>query len=275
MSQPSHPHHLVAPSPWPAMGAAGALLLALGALLTMNPLMLGDGLGAGLAALDLLLTLPGLALIGTALYGWWMDVVREGSHEGRHAPPIQLALRTGMTLFIAAEAMFFATFFWAFFYASLHPTAAIGFVWPPAGIETSDPLALPWFNTLILLTSALAVSWARHDLEAGRTNPSALKLAAAIVLGALFVFILAFDLNRAAFSIADGIYATNFFVIAGVLGFHAVVGVGFLTVSWLRLARGHFGPDRHFAFVAAGRFWRFVVAVWLLVYACIYWWGSV
>ena len=36
-----HPYHLVDPSPWPALGAIGALLLAFGAALGMHPDMLG------------------------------------------------------------------------------------------------------------------------------------------------------------------------------------------------------------------------------------------
>ena len=36
-----HPYHLVDPSPWPALGAIGALLLAFGAALGMHPDLLG------------------------------------------------------------------------------------------------------------------------------------------------------------------------------------------------------------------------------------------
>ena len=40
---PKHPYHLVDPSPWPALGAIGAFLLAMGAALGMHPDMLGKG----------------------------------------------------------------------------------------------------------------------------------------------------------------------------------------------------------------------------------------
>ncbi len=268
MSQPTHPHHTVAPSAWPAMTAAGGLLVASGALIAMALTLPQAGLG-------LLLILPGLALVGYALYGWRMDMLREGDHEGPHVPPARPALRRAMSLFIWADVMFFGAFFAAYFNASLPPAGAIEFAWPPPEIDAPDPFALPWFNTLLLLNSVFALSWAGHDLRAGRINPSAAKLAAAIVLGALFVLILAFDVSRAGFSLADGIYATNYFVMAAVIGFHAMVGVGILTVSWLRLARGHFAPGRHAAFDAAAQFWRFVVMVWLLVFVSVFLWGSV
>jgi hypothetical protein len=37
-------------------------------------------------------------------------------------------------------------------------------VWPPAGIETFDPWHLPLINTLILLCSGCAATWAHHAL---------------------------------------------------------------------------------------------------------------
>ena len=38
-----HPYHLVDPSPWPALGSLGALLLAFGAGLGMHPDLFGKG----------------------------------------------------------------------------------------------------------------------------------------------------------------------------------------------------------------------------------------
>ena len=43
-------------------------------------------------------------------------------------------------------------------------TAFLGGVWPPKGIERSDPWHLPLLNTLILLTSGTTVTWAHHAL---------------------------------------------------------------------------------------------------------------
>ena len=40
---PKHPYHLVDPSPWPALGSLGALILALGAGVGMHPDLFGPG----------------------------------------------------------------------------------------------------------------------------------------------------------------------------------------------------------------------------------------
>ena len=56
-----HPYHLVDPSPWPALGAIGAFLLALGAALGMHPDMLGTGVEAIVKAVEWWIVAPGFA----------------------------------------------------------------------------------------------------------------------------------------------------------------------------------------------------------------------
>ena len=60
---PKHPYHLVDPSPWPALGAVGALLLAVGAALGMHPEMLGTGVASVVKAVQWWIIAPGLVLI--------------------------------------------------------------------------------------------------------------------------------------------------------------------------------------------------------------------
>eukprot|EP00850_Spirogloea_muscicola_P025314 SM002745S10002 [mRNA] locus=s2745:207:1180:+ [translate_table: standard] len=76
-------------------------------------------------------------------------------------------LRYGMILFIISEVMFFLAFFWAFFHSSLAPSVEIGAIWPPKGIEVLDPWGIPFLNTVILLSSGAAVTWAHHSILAG------------------------------------------------------------------------------------------------------------
>jgi len=88
-----------------------------------------------------------------------------------------------MLLFLASEAMLFFPFFWAFFHASLSPAVTVGGVWPPEGIrleETLDAFMLPLVNTVVLLTSGVALVAAHRAIIAG-CRP--------IVLGGLYIAI--------------------------------------------------------------------------------------
>jgi cytochrome c oxidase subunit 3 len=268
----NHDYHLVDPSPWPAIGAAAAFILAVGAIMWMH--------GSN----------PAVALIGFAgvlytMFMWWRDVVKE-SHKGDHTDVVSLHLRYGMLLFIASEVMFFVAWFWAFFDASLFSgdamqaarVEATAGVWPPKGIEVFDPWHLPLINTLILLTSGTTVTWAHHALLTNDRKGLKWGLALTIGLGLLFTSIQAYEYSHAAFAFnrdnGGNIYGSTFFMATGFHGFHVIIGTIFLTVCLFRALKGHFRPEKHFGFEAAAWYWHFVDVVWLFLFACIYVWGS-
>jgi cytochrome c oxidase subunit 3 len=268
----NHDYHLVDPSPWPAIGATAAFILAVGAIRWMH--------GAN----------PAIALIGLAgvlytMFMWWRDVVRE-SHKGDHTDVVSLHLRYGMLLFIASEVMFFVAWFWAFFDASLFAGDAMqpsrfeatAGVWPPKGVDVFDPWHLPLVNTLILLTSGTTVTWAHHALLHNDRKGLKWGLALTIGLGLLFTAVQAYEYAHAAFAFnrdnGGNIYGSTFFMATGFHGFHVIVGTLFLIVCLFRALSGHFRPEKHFGFEAAAWYWHFVDVVWLFLFACIYVWGS-
>jgi len=257
-----HPYHLVEPSPWPAVGALGAFVLAAGAIWYMRE---------GTAWLMLV----GFVIVLATMFVWWRDVIREAKDEGHHTPVVQLGLRYGMALFIASEVMFFAAFFWAFFNASLFPTEQVGGIWPPEQVESVfDPWNLPFFNTLILLTSGCTVTWAHHSLIVGDRRGLILGLTLTVLLGALFTGVQAYEYLHAPFAFDEGVYPSTFFMATGFHGFHVIVGTIFLAVCLYRAIAGHFKPDHHFGFEAAAWYWHFVDVVWLFLFSCVYLWGS-
>ncbi|HTV52057.1 MAG TPA: cytochrome c oxidase subunit 3 [Steroidobacteraceae bacterium] len=52
---------------------------------------------------------------------------------------------------------------------------------------------------------------------------------------------------------------------------HVTIGAIMLLVIWLRVLRGHFTPQRHFAFEAVAWYWHFVDVVWLGLFIFVYW----
>ena len=256
-----HDYHLVDPSPWPALGALGALFGFGGAVIWLH--------GGGPWVM-----IVGALLIAYTMFVWWRDVVREATFEGQHTPVVQLGLRYGMALFIASEVMFFVAWFWAYFNASLFPPEQIGGVWPPAGIETFDPWHLPFVNTLILLSSGTTVTWAHHALQQGDRKGLLQGLMLTVALGIVFTSIQAFEYVHAPFTFTGGIYGTTFFMATGFHGAHVIIGTIFLSVCLFRAYMGHFKPDHHFGLEAAAWYWHFVDVVWLFLFSCIYWWGG-
>ena len=66
-----HPYHLVDPSPWPALGAVGALLLAIGAALGMHPDLMGSGVAGLVKQVEWWVIAPGLLIILAVMFWWW------------------------------------------------------------------------------------------------------------------------------------------------------------------------------------------------------------
>ena len=303
-----HDYHLVNPSPWPLLGAAGALALALGAIQFFASRKAG--------APHLWYVLPGFAVVALTMVLWWRDVIRE-SQTGDHTPVVQLHLRYGMLLFIASEVMFFVAWFWGYFDAALypadiHPLLAhavnpdgsmllgphglpvlhdtgqvtglvarnefFGGKFPPVPNDTFNhtfnPWGLPLVNTLILLTSGTTVTAAHHALLENNRKGLIWGLLATVVLGVLFTLCQAWEYAHAGFNFAGHLYGSTFFMATGFHGAHVIIGTRFLLVCLIRAMRGHFTPQQHFGFEAAAWYWHFVDVVWLFLFSSIYVMGA-
>jgi cytochrome c oxidase subunit 3 len=258
------PYHLVDPSPWPLLGAAGAGLIVLGIVFAAH-------YGSYITLVI------GFLLVLGVMFGWWRDVLRESRTAGLHTAIVRLGLRYGMTLFIASEVMFFVGFFWAFFHFALFPEHVLDQAnpsWPPAGVMTFDPFHLPLLNTMILLLSGTTVTWAHHSLIEGDRKGLITGLGLTVLLGLSFTGFQALEYSEAPFHFSGGgIYPAVFFLATGFHGFHVIVGTLFLAVCFFRSVRGDFTPQRHFGFEAAAWYWHFVDVVWLFLFVCVYWWG--
>jgi cytochrome c oxidase subunit 3 len=264
----SHDYHLVNPSPWPAVGATSAFILAIGGILFMRhvtPWVLAIG------AVGVLYT----------MYAWWADVIRE-ANGGDHTRVVQISHRYGMMLFIASEVMFFVAWFWAYFDGFFRHDdpqqygriLATGGVWPPVGVEIFNPFHLPLFNTLLLLCSGTTVTWAHHALLENDREGLKWGLVLTILLGITFTCVQAIEYSHAGFAYSGNIYGATFFMATGFHGFHVIIGTIFLIVCLVRAQMGQFTPTRHLGFEFAAWYWHFVDVVWLFLFASIYVWGS-
>jgi cytochrome c oxidase subunit 3 len=259
-----HDYHILNPSIWPLVAAAAAFLMLFGAVLWMHE--------SG----------PWLFLIGFVgvlytMFGWWAETVNE-SDIGDHTPVVQIGLRYGFILFITSEVMFFVAWFWSFFKHAMYPMEEyFGTEYVAPYIYPVDALHLPLINTLVLLLSGCAVTWAHHALVHNNDRKALVQgLAIGIVLGVFFTFLQGYEyyhLLHEGWKFGEDEFYSNFFMATGFHGFHVIIGTIFLTVCLIRAMKGHFTPEKHIGFEAAAWYWHFVDVVWLFLFFAVYLWG--
>jgi len=259
-----HPYHMVDPSIWPLVGACSAMITFAGIIVA--------------AHFHNFYVLPvGLLCVAVTMFVWWRDVINESRTPGLHKIVTQIGLRYGMALFISSEVMFFVSFFWNYFNYFFFPekmgTAFVA-VWPPKGVTTIDPFAIPLFNTMVLLLSGTTITWAHHALLEGDNKNTVRGLGATIILGIMFLCGQAWEYTHSPFPFYHGgIFSSSFFIATGFHGLHVLIGTLFLIVCFFRARAGQFSVQRHFGFEAAAWYWHFVDVVWLFLFVCIYYLG--
>ncbi|WP_413113162.1 cytochrome c oxidase subunit 3 [Thaumasiovibrio sp. DFM-14] len=283
-----HQHYYVpAQSIWPIIGAIALFMIAMGAGATVGGLFGGNGPW---------LLLSGIGVLLIMLFGWFKDVIRE-SMAGLYSAQMDRSFRQGMSWFIFSEVMFFAAFFGALFYARMIAVPWLGgaannamthaVLWPefiptwpltttPDGTQTNamGAMGLPLINTLILLTSSITVHIAHVAMEKGNRQRLVLFLLLTVLLGSLFVFFQGEEYLHAYqemdLKLDSGVYGNTFYLLTGFHGVHVTLGTLILFIVWLRVLRGHFSPEKHFAFQAGVWYWHFVDVVWLMLFIFVY-----
>jgi cytochrome c oxidase subunit 3 len=287
MSQAKGGYYLPEPSHWPIIGSIG-LFLMLGGFAMSLPSHHGGVMG------DMTVMFIGMAVVVFMLFGWFGTVIAE-SQSGKFNDQVDMSFRMSMVWFIFSEVMFFAALFYARQLsvpwlggagnnAMTNELLWKGFesTWPTNGpgkvggeFEYMGAWGIPAWNTLILLTSGLTVTWAHWGLKKGNRGQLILGLFLTVALGAVFLSLQAYEYGHAYselnLKLTSGIYGTTFFMLTGFHGLHVTIGALMLLVMLLRSMKGHFSAKHHFAFEAAAWYWHFVDVVWLGLFIFVYW----
>ncbi|RDU99926.1 cytochrome c oxidase subunit 3 [Trinickia dinghuensis] len=235
----------------------------------------------------------GLLWLLFVLWHWFGDAISE-SETGMYGKRVDQSYRWSMSWFIFSEVMFFGAFFGALFYAreiAMHQLGSLDFkliwpdfsaVWPNEGpaqlaghFKRMVPWPVPTINTALLLTSGATLTVSHHALRDNHRKKAIVWLAATVALGFCFLIMQASEYihayNELNLTLASGVYGSTFFLLTGFHGFHVFLGGTMLTVVLVRLIRGHFTAEHHFAFEGAAWYWHFVDVVWLGLYVVVYW----
>jgi cytochrome c oxidase subunit 3 len=274
-------------SHWPIVGSVSLFVMMLGAAALLN--------GVNIAPF---IFWTGFAAVLYMFYGWFGTVIGE-NQAGLYNAGVDKSFRMGMMWFIFSEVMFFAAFFGALYYARQLSVPWLGgegsrfltnlflwegfeATWPTNGpgavggsFETIPAFGLPAWNTAILLTSGVTLTIAHHALKDGNRTRLKIFLAATFLLGFLFVGLQAEEYMHAYhelnLTLRSGVYGSTFFMLTGFHGLHVTLGAIMLVVIWLRVMKGHFTPQQHFAFEGVAWYWHFVDVVWLGLFIFVYW----
>ena len=283
-------YYIAEPSHWPIMGSAGLFFLGIGVINIIH----GNWYGH-------YYFMAGALLLAYMMFGWFRNVVDE-SLAGLYSKQMDRTYRWGMGWFIFSEVAFFGIFFGALCYVRLFVLPQLAgtagsmtthdILWPefkaawPLLInpnpkvftgpkEVIGAFGIPAINTLILLMSAVTVTWAHWGLLKKKSWQVNSGLLLTILLGITFLGMQAYEYHHAysalGLTLGSGIYGSTFFMLTGFHGAHVTVGLIMLIVMLIRSLKGHFKPEHHFAFEAAAWYWHFVDVVWLFLFVFVYW----
>jgi cytochrome c oxidase subunit 3 len=253
-----HPYHLVEPSPWPLLISLNLLFSLIGLTAYLNGYML--------SLITFKLSFFNVFII---FLFWIYDIISESLYMGFHSFKVSKGLIIGFLLFVLTEIMLFFSLFWAYFHSALNPTDLI---WPPVGIDLINPWSIPLLNTVLLLYSGVAATWAHHEFLSSASSSKVrsqalLSLNIAILLGLIFVALQGFEYYHSTYDITDSIYSSAFYLTTGMHGFHVIVGVSLLIAISYRLYTYH-NPTIFFDLALI--YYHFVDVVWIGLFILIY-----
>jgi cytochrome c oxidase subunit 3 len=281
-------------SHWPIIGAVGLFFTFGGAGLFLHSLQQGQPSLFGQIVL-----FSGVLILAGMLFGWFATVIAEG-RKGLYSPQLDLSFRFGMSWFIFSEVMFFFAFFGVLFYVRVFAVPWLGgegdkglanMLWPDFNAawpllhapdtgqftpikDIIDPWHVPLLNTVLLVSSSVTLLVAHKALKQGKRDMIKLWLGITVVLGVSFLSLQISEYAEAYkhldLTLRSGIYGATFFLLTGFHGAHVTIGSIILFVLLLRVFKGHFTKENHFAFEAGSWYWHFVDVVWVLLFTFVY-----
>lgn len=289
MSTTNQEYYVPENSRWPIIGALSLFTLFIGFTFWVNGLSIGP-IVSGI----------GFIMLAYLFYGWFSNIVEE-SLSNKYNDKVDASFRQGMIWFIISEVFFFLALFGTLFYVRaialpwLSGDGHLGssnLLWPEfaaqwplinlpdatnftAPKEAMGAFGIPLINTVILLTSGVTVTWAHHGLKHDNRKALIIGLAMTVALGVIFfgfqIYEYAHAYNEMDLRLDSGIYGSTFYMLTGFHGFHVTMGTIMLFVILIRSIKGHFTPEKHFAFEGVAWYWHFVDVVWLGLYLFVYW----
>jgi cytochrome c oxidase subunit 3 len=286
----------------PIFASLGLFLTAIGAASWLNGMSNGP-----------FIFMMGGLVMAIVLWSWFSTVIRE-NRAGLNNAQLKRSYVWGMSWFIFSEVMFFAAFFGALFYIRSFALPWLGgagsnemtnqILWQ--GFESAWPLMttpdaavngdaakilgpqqsmsfkdvesiwgwLPFWNTIVLLTSSVTVHFAHAALKNDKYKTFNRWLGLTVLLGIIFICLQVAEYvhayNDLGLTLGSGVYGATFFMLTGFHGAHVTLGTLMLLIMFFRGLKGHFTHNDCFGFEAASWYWHFVDVVWVGLFLFVY-----
>lgn len=234
-------------------------------------------LGISLLFLGIVIFFPvaiaGIVVLATGLFQAFQDGVHEKFSDisdrlAEKWPLEHLSKeKVGVWVFLSSEIILFGGLFVAYGYVR-----ASSAFWPDA-LQVHS-LFFGTANTIILLTSSLAMILSLFFIRAGRASASKICLAVTFALGTTFLIIkLGFEWPSeiaSGFTINSGLPGSTYYTLTGVHAVHIAVGLIAIGYLMFRAFKNQFTKDKHTAVENVGLYWHFVDIIWMFLFTLFY-----
>ena len=239
------------------------------------PLIIAGGVAIFLLGLAIYvpLLILGLVIIGTSVFKLFKDGAKEKFADNKEVAEEKFPLdsvpkeKLGLWIFLASEILIFGSLIIAYVYVRINSGS-----WPVA-TQTHNVL-LGMTNTIILLTSSLAMILALASIRAGNVKGLKIALGSAFALGLAFLVIKLGiewpDLISKGFTINSGLPASTYYTLTGLHAVHVAVGMVAIGYLMFRTYQGGFTSTKHVAVENVGLYWHFVDIVWMFLFPLFY-----
>ncbi len=176
----------------------------------------------------------------------------------------------GMWLFLASDALTFATFLVCYTYLRIANAN-----WP-APFAFSPSILFATGMTLVLLSSSLTMVAAVHAMRAGHSAAAVRWILATMAGGAFFVALHLTEWNHLmrvekilpwANPLGSALFGATFFTLTGLHMLHVTAGVIYLGVIAAGVARNKWSEED---VEVCGLYWHFVDLVWMFIFPLVY-----
>jgi cytochrome c oxidase subunit 3 len=173
--------------------------------------------------------------------------------------------KLGVWVFLASEVIFFASLIVS--YLVLHNRVTSG----PTAHEALT-LTIPTINTMILLTSSVAMVLALAHLRDGNRRASIAWLLTTAWLGICFLILKAMEYNQhlhEGLTPSVNVFGSAYYTVTGFHAAHVAVGVIWILSVALGLRR-RLSPQNDVLVETVGLYWHFVDLVWVAIFMVVY-----